>query len=213
MAERFANRDGRIIVERLIETVRLHKAYLSEIDGAIGDGDHGVNMAKGFSLTAERLTAAMDLAEALKTLGRTLVTEIGGAMGPLYGSLFKALAKACQGRESIDAPLFAEMLKAGLAAVVELGQAKTGDKTLVDTLEPAVRGYSAALAGGSSFRECLRRMEEEAARGKESTREMTAKVGRASRLGERSRGSLDAGAASCHLILKSMAETIGARLL
>lgn len=213
MAERFANRDGRVIVEQLIETIRQHKAYLSEIDGAIGDGDHGVNMAKGFSLTAERLTAAMDLAEALQTLGRTLVTEIGGAMGPLYGSLFKALAKACQGQESIDAPLFAEMLKAGLAAVVELGQAKAGDKTLVDTLEPAVRGYTAALAGGASFRECLRRMEEEAASGKESTREMTAKLGRASRLGERSKGVVDAGAASCHLILKSLAETIGARLL
>jgi len=212
MAEQFAEKEGRIVVEKLIETIRENKAYLSEVDGAIGDGDHGINMAKGFTLTAERLTEEMGLSEALKTLGRTLVMEIGGAMGPLYGTFFKALAGACNGGEQIDAQSFGRMLEAGYAAVIELGQAKVGDKTLVDTLHPAVEAFKDALADGAGFKDALQRMAEAAKQGKESTRNLVAKVGRASRLGERSKGVLDPGAASCHLILKSMADTISGLL-
>ena len=208
MAEQFSNREGRIIVEKMIETIRENKVYLSEVDGAIGDGDHGVNMAKGFSLTAERLTGEMGLSEGLKTLGRTLVMEIGGAMGPLYGSFFKALAGACKDVEQIDAQVFARMLEAGYAAVIALGQAKVGDKTLVDALHPALETYNGALDEGAGFDEALQRMVKGAEKGKEATRNLVAKVGRASRLGERSKGVLDAGAISCYLILKSIADTI-----
>lgn len=213
MADQFAEKEGRIVVEKLIGMIRENKAYLSEVDGAIGDGDHGINMAKGFTLTAEWLTEEMGLSEALKTLGRTLVREIGGAMGPLYGSFFKALAEACNGREQIDAQLFRRMLEAGYTAVVELGQAKVGDKTLVDTLHPAVEAFKDALAGGAGFEDALQRMAEAAKQGKESTRNLVAKLGRASRLGERSKGVLDAGATSCYLILKSSADTISGLLL
>jgi len=208
MAEQFTNKEGRIIVEKLIETIRENKAYLSEVDGAIGDGDHGINMAKGFSLTSERLAEEMGLSEGLKTLGRTLVMEIGGAMGPLYGSFFKALAAACKDKEQIDAQVFARMIEAGYTAVIELGQAQVGDKTLVDTLHPALVAYKNALGEGARFEDALQRMAQAAEQGKESTKNLVAKVGRASRLGERSKGVLDAGATSCYLILKSAADTI-----
>lgn len=212
MAEHFSNRDGHVVVEALIKTIRDNKTALSEVDGAIGDGDHGINMAKGFSMTAERLRPEMDLSEALKTLGRTLVMEIGGAMGPLYGAFFKAMAKASKDEAQIDATVFGRMLEQARAAVVELGQARVGDKTLVDTLHPAVEAFNSAVAGGRSLREALQQMAEAAERGKESTRDLVARVGRASRLGERSRGVLDAGASSCNLILKSMADTIDSLL-
>ncbi|MBN2552159.1 MAG: dihydroxyacetone kinase subunit L [Spirochaetales bacterium] len=212
MADQFADKGGRIVVQNLIETIRENKAYLSEVDGAIGDGDHGINMAKGFTLTGERLTDQMGCSESLKTLGRTLVMEIGGAMGPLYGTFFKALAGACSDKEQIDAQVFGQMLEAGYAAVVELGQARVGDKTLVDTLHPALAEYKKALGDGAGFKDALQRMVQAAQQGKESTRDLAAKLGRSSRLGERSRGVLDAGAASCYLILKSMADTISGLL-
>jgi dihydroxyacetone kinase-like protein len=212
MAEQFAGKAGRIVVQKLIETIRENKAYLSEVDGAIGDGDHGINMAKGFTLTAERLTDQMGFSESLKALGRTLVMEIGGAMGPLYGTFFKALAGACKDKEQIDAQVFGQMIEAGYAAVIELGQAKVGDKTLVDTLHPALEAYKIALGDGAGFKDALQRMVQAAEQGKESTKNLVAKVGRSSRLGERSQGVLDAGATSCHLILKSMADTISGLL-
>lgn len=212
MGEQFANRVGQVAVRDLMQAIQQNKAYLSEVDGAIGDGDHGVNMAKGFTMTAERLTEELNLSESLKILGRTLVMEIGGAMGPLYGSFFKAMAKACRDDEQIDAEVFGRMLEAGYAAVVEVGQARPGDKSLVDTLHPALEAYRGALSGREGFRRTLQIMVAAAERGKESTRDLVAKIGRASRLGDRSRGVLDAGAVSCYIILKSMADTIGSLL-
>lgn len=212
MTEQFANEKGRIVVEKLIETIRENKVYLSEVDGAIGDGDHGINMAKGFTLTAERLGGGMGLSEGLKTLGKTLVMEIGGAMGPLYGTFFKALAGVCKDVEQIDAVVFGRMLEEGYTAVVELGGAKVGDKTMVDTLHPAIDAYRNARGDGAGFKDALQKMTQAAERGKESTKYLVAKVGRASRLGERSRGVLDAGATSCCLILRSFADTISSLL-
>ena len=209
---KFANRQGRVVVENLVATIQENKAYLSEVDGAIGDGDHGINMAKGFGLSAERLTDEMGFSESLKTLGRTLVMEIGGALGPLYGSFFQAMAQACRGIEQIGAEVFEQMLTAALSAVTDLGNARVGDKTMVDTLSPAVEAFRRAGSDGLSFKEALQRMAEAAERGKESTRELAAKVGRASRLGERSRGALDAGAVSCSLILDSMGKSISSLL-
>jgi dihydroxyacetone kinase-like protein len=212
MADSFANLSGLVLVRDLASVIQENRTYLSEVDGAIGDGDHGINMAKGFGLTAERLADTMDLAEALKTLGKTLVGEIGGAMGPLYGSFFRALGRTCTGVERIDARVFGAMLRAGLTAVTDMGQAQPGDKTLVDTLHPAVEAYEASLARGEGFRSALEAMTAAAERGKESSRDLVARVGRASRLGERSRGALDAGATSCWLILRSMAQS-ASRLL
>jgi phosphoenolpyruvate---glycerone phosphotransferase subunit DhaL len=205
--------EGKAIVLELVAAVRANAAYLSEVDGAIGDGDHGVNMSKGCTRAAELLARGdADLAGSLNVLGKVLLTEIGGAMGPLYGTFFLEMGTTCQGRPEIDAPLFGRMLAAALAGVVEVGGAQVGDKTLVDTLAPAVAAYQAALEQGLAFDAALAALTTAAEAGKESTRALVAKVGRASRLGERSRGVLDAGATSCCLILCTLADSLQARL-
>jgi dihydroxyacetone kinase-like protein len=204
-----APREGKSIVDDLVRVIQANAASLSEIDGAIGDGDHGINMNKGFTLCAERLAGkSFDLAEGLSTLGSVLLNEIGGAMGPLYGTFFREMAKASKGREQIDSVAFGAMLEGAIAGVTAIGGARVGDKTLLDTLVPAREAYAAALRSGKSFHDALGELKEAAEKGKESTRGMVAKIGRASRLGERSRGVLDAGASSCCLILTSMAQSM-----
>jgi dihydroxyacetone kinase-like protein len=210
----FAVTDGPRILGALIQTIQEQRAYLSELDGAIGDGDHGINMSKGFTLAGEQLgEGGYDLATGLETLGTLLMMEVGGAMGPLYGTLFMEMAAACQGQARIDAPLFGAMLRAAREGVGALGNARVGDKTLMDTLIPAVAAYDAALDAGVTFGEALARMASAAEAGKESTRDLVARIGRASRLGERSRGHLDAGATSCWLILRALAQAIGPLLV
>ena len=205
----FRNADGKVIVENLITTIHENAAYLSEIDGAIGDGDHGINMNKGFTLCEERLADKdVDFSTALNTLGRVLLMEIGGSMGPLYGTFFREMAKVSKEQETIDAQGFSEMLRAAITGIQSLSKAKVGDKTLMDTLIPALERYDAALGEGKSFVDALQEMTAAAEAGKESTKDMVAKIGRASRLGERSRGVLDTGATSCWLILRSMGDTI-----
>lgn len=207
MGETFKNADGLVVVERLIETIHENKAYLSDVDGQIGDGDHGINMDKGFQMTKDRLEAGMNMSDGLKTLGKTLLFEIGGSMGPLYGQFYKAMAKASKGADDIGAETFADMLESAYEAIRKLGEAKPGDKTLVDTLDPATSAIREAVNGGKSLAEALDAMVSAAENGWKSTEDMVAKIGRSSRLGERSRGVLDAGASSCYLMLKSMANT------
>ena len=205
MSDSFTNSAGTPIFEALVETITENKAYLSEVDGAIGDGDHGINMAKGFKLTKERMSGDESLSDGLKLLGKTLVEEIGGAMGPLYGSVFKAMARACKDVEQVDAEVFEQMLASAYEKIQDLGEAEVGDKTLVDTLDPALAAFREAREAGKGFADALSAMAEAAEKGKESTKELVAKKGRAARLGERSKGALDAGATSCWLILDSMA--------
>ena len=202
--------EGGNIVRNLIKTIQANRAYLSEIDGLIGDGDHGINMNKGFSMTEERLGSDTNipLAKALKTLGRVLLMEIGGSMGPLYGTFFIEMSKQCEGKEDINAEIFANMLKAAIAGINSLGNAKVGDKTLIDTLIPAQQAFNLALEDGKYFIDALQDLKTAAEQGKDSTKDLVAKIGRASRLGERSRGVLDAGAISCNLILQSMADSM-----
>lgn len=201
----FPSSQGRAILDALIGSIDEHAAMLSEIDGAIGDGDHGINMRKGFLLARDALPAEVDLSTGLSTLGDALLTKIGGAMGPLYGSFFAEMGAACADVDRIDAATVGRMLSAGRAVVEDLGEARVGDKTLLDTLVPASDAYQAALDEGASFAAALEVMAQAAERGKESTRDLVARVGRASRLGERSRGVLDAGATSCWLLLRAMA--------
>ncbi|MEX2182978.1 MAG: dihydroxyacetone kinase subunit DhaL [Chloroflexota bacterium] len=206
-------RDGRAVLDELIADMHANAARLSELDGATGDGDHGVNMDKGFSRAGELLgPVQVGLCEGLTVLGQTLLTEIGGAMGPLYGSFFLAMGEVGTAEEPITGPTFARMISAGHVAVVEMGGAIPGDKTLIDALAPADEALAAAIAAGASFADALRAMAEAAALGAESTKEMVARVGRASRLGERSRGFIDAGAASSAVILGSLARSIAAHI-
>ena len=194
------------VVPDMVAAIVREQGFLSEIDGRIGDGDHGINMSKGFRLAGERLSGGAGLAKGFATLGDTLLGDIGGSMGPLYGTFFTEMADALDGAGRIDANRFSATLRAGVETIADIGGAKPGDKTLMDVLVPAQAAFDAALARGEGFAACLTAMKEAAAAGLESTRDMVAKVGRASRLGERSRGTLDAGAASCNLLLAALAD-------
>ena len=166
-------------------------------------------MNKGFILAGAELSkSGGDLTHGLKVLSRTLLDSIGGAMGPLYGMFFRGLAKGCAGKEYIDVATFGEMLRAAGEAIQTLSQAKVGDKPLMDAFLPAAEAYAQAIDEGRSFAECLQLMAQAAERGRDSTRDLVAKVGRASRLGERSRGTPDAGATSCALLLRTMSDSI-----
>jgi phosphoenolpyruvate---glycerone phosphotransferase subunit DhaL len=211
-AASFPAGEGRVVIDALIATIDEHGELLSEIDGAIGDGDHGINMRKGFLLVRDQLDGPIGLAAGLTLIGDTLLTRIGGAMGPLYGSFFSQMGAAGEGVEDIDAETFAAMLAAGREAVEDLGEAHVGDKTLLDALVPATEAFRAAVDAGQTFMEALSAMADAAEQGKESTRELVARVGRASRLGERSRGVLDAGATSCWLMLSAMATSMRGQL-
>ncbi|WP_026781949.1 dihydroxyacetone kinase subunit DhaL [Pleomorphomonas koreensis] len=205
--------DAGFVVTDLIKAIVAQRDRLSEIDGAIGDGDHGVNMAKGFNLCAQALgTPTPGLKESLATLGNTLMAGIGGSMGPLYGTFFNEMADSLDGVTELDAPAFARMVRAGLDGVLDIGGAKPGDKTLLDTLVPAVEAFEAALAAGKPYKVALDDMTEAARQGRDSTVGMIARVGRASRLGERSRGVLDAGSASCCVILETMAGSVAPKV-
>jgi dihydroxyacetone kinase-like protein len=207
--EQFSNRDGIRIIFDLIATIQANKQYLSDIDGAIGDGDHGINMNKGFTLCRDELLANPgDLTYGLKTLSKILVMKIGGSMGPLYGTFFKSLAMACEGVDAIDRAVFGRMLSSGIEGIQRISDAGLGDKTLMDVLIPAEVAYQTAGQAGESFRACLDKMVEAGRQGRDATKDMVAKLGRSSRLGERSRGVIDAGAASCFLILETTAGTI-----
>ena len=216
--ENFRNENGLPVIEKVIAAVRDNSAMLSEIDGAVGDGDHGINMAKGFGMAADKLAAdraagtATSLSRGLAVIGTVLLTEIGGAMGPLYGTLFRSLARACKDAADIDSAVFESMLVTARDGVVSLGNAKVGDKTMLDTLAPAVDAFCASRSAGKGFSDCLRAMMKAAEAGKDSTKDLVAKLGRSSRLGERSRGVLDAGAVSCWLILTALGTSMIALL-
>jgi dihydroxyacetone kinase-like protein len=211
--QRFSNAASGDIVLAIARRIVENRGYLSDIDGLIGDGDHGVNMAKGFSLATERLRGgAQSLAASLATVGEVLMTEIGGSMGPLYGVMFAGFADALDGVEEIDAAAFERMLRNGLDEVQSIGDAKIGDKTLVDAFAPALQTFAAETANGASFAAALDALIAAAETGRDSTIDLVAKIGRASRLGERSRGVLDPGAASCAIILRAFAEGAQAKL-
>ena len=209
----FPNAGGGDIVLAISQRIVENRAYLSDIDGLIGDGDHGVNMAKGFSLAADRLRGGVQpLAASLATLGDVLMMEIGGSMGPLYGVMFTGFADALKDVEDIDDAAFERMLRNGLEEVQSIGDAKVGDKTLIDAFAPALQAFSAAAANGESFAAALDALVVAAETGRDRTVDLVAKIGRASRLGERSRGVLDPGATSCAIILRAFAEGAKAKL-
>ena len=206
------SKSGSIVLD-LIKVIQDNKEYLSEIDGAIGDGDHGINMNKGFTIAGENLTnTGAPLATSFKLLGNVLINEIGGSMGPLYGTLFRKMAVAIREHDSIEAKDFLKMLQNALSGIQQLSDAKVGDKTLMDTLVPAVQAFDTALGNEKTFTECLDSMSEAAEKGMRSTEDLVAKIGRASRLGERSRGVQDAGATSCCLLLQTLAKSTKERL-
>lgn len=208
----FRNAGSGSIVRDIADVIVANRAYLSEIDGRIGDGDHGVNMAKGFGRAAERTPPEASLSGAMEILSDVLLSEIGGSMGPLYGTLFMGMSDAVEQADLIDAPGFAAMLRAGLDGVSEIGGAKVGDKTMMDALAPAIAAAEAGAAAGDDMKSVLRDIAAAAEAGRDSTLDMMARLGRSSRLGERSRGVLDPGAVSCAMILRGLCDGAAARL-
>ncbi|MGQ9500641.1 MAG: dihydroxyacetone kinase subunit DhaL [Anaerolineae bacterium] len=198
-------------VEMLLHVCRgmqANKDMLSEADRAIGDGDHGVGMARGFEVAQQKLEGqpVTTLDELFKTVGMALLTSVGGAAGAVFGTLFRGGARNLAGREHFDTAALASWLKDGLQAVQERGKAQVGDKTMVDALQPAA--IRAQELVSLPLDEALPQVVEAAREGMERTKDMVATVGKAKTLGERALGHPDPGALSTYLILKFMAEYV-----
>lgn len=205
----FKNTDGKPVLLNIVKAIQDNKTYLGDIDGLIGDGDHGMNMNKGFTLFETRFkNKDFTFTEGLDELGNILFSEIGGSMGPIYGTIFMDTAEAGEDLNNITLSDLSTMLEAGLKGLQEIVEAQVGDKTLVDTLSPAVASLKFSAAGEDDYSTALKKMKAAAEAGKDSTKDLVAKFGRSSRLGERSRGVLDAGAVSCCIILSAMADGI-----
>ena len=176
------------------------------MDGLIGDGDHGMNMNKGFTLYEEQLgDQDTSLSDGLFDLGSVLLNKIGGSMGPIYGTIFMEMSSVIEDVEDITLETFSEMLRSGLDGLYEIVDARPGDKTLVDTLYPVCQYVREAANVQTDF-SADKNITGSSSEGKQSTKGLTAKYGRAARLGERSRGVLDAGATSCCILLQAMAD-------
>jgi len=188
-----------------------HADELTRLDSEIGDADHGSNMRRGMTAVVGKLDAAPDAAPAalLKSAGMTLVSTVGGASGPLYGTFFLRMGTSAGDRAEFDGAAFAAALRAGLEGVVTRGKAQLGDKTMVDALTPAVDALDAALADGASLKDALRAAATAAREGADATVPLVARKGRASYLGERSAGHRDPGATSTTLLLEAAAESLG----
>jgi dihydroxyacetone kinase-like protein len=193
------------------DDVRDHADELTALDSAIGDADHGANMRRGMAAVVAKLDATPDAAPAalLKSAGMTLVSTVGGASGPLYGTLFLRMATAAGDREELDAAGLAAALRAGLDGVVARGKASPGDKTMLDALVPAVDALDAALSDGAGLGDALRAAATAADEGSDATVPLVARKGRASYLGERSAGHRDPGATSTALLINAAAATLG----
>ena len=185
---------------------------LTDLDAAIGDGDHGVNLSRGFTAVTDALAAAdADTPGAVAILvGRTLISSVGGTSGPLYGTLFRAMGKSFGQGTTVDAEQVLAGLNAGLAGIGKLGSAVPGDKTMVDALTPALEAWEADVADGGDLASAARAGAEAAAQGSEATIPMEARRGRASYLGPRSAGHEDPGAASTVMVLEALRDVISA---
>jgi phosphoenolpyruvate---glycerone phosphotransferase subunit DhaL len=189
-------------------TVREQKEYLTQLDSAIGDADHGINMDRGFQAVITKLPGLpnRDIGAACKSVGMTLVSTVGGASGPLYGTFFLQFGTATAGRDTMGLDDFVTALDAGVAGIQRIGKADLGDKTMLDTLLPARDALREAAASGASLQDALARTVAAAEQGMLATTPLVARKGRASYLGERSAGHQDPGATSSYYLLKAAAD-------
>ncbi|MCH9022025.1 MAG: dihydroxyacetone kinase subunit L [Planctomycetes bacterium] len=182
------------------------KDLLTHADQAVGDGDHGIGIARGFEAVQAKLETQKfeTIDDILKTIGFTLINTIGGAAGAVFGTFFAGGAKNLPKRDTLDSTLLSQLLIDGMAAVQQRGKAKPGDKTMLDTLFPAAEASKLHL--DAPLAESLAAVAEAAKAGMEKTKDMIATVGKAKALGERSRGHIDPGAITTYLMLKCMSE-------
>jgi dihydroxyacetone kinase-like protein len=193
-------------------SLREQRDYLTQLDAAIGDADHGTNMDRGFTAVVEKLDGLDDTppGKLLTTVGSTLVSTVGGASGPLWGMALRRAGRALGSGEEFDGGQLAAALEAALEGVVELGAAQEGDKTMVDALAPAVRAFRESVDGGATVAAGMEAARIAAEEGMKATVPLQAQKGRASYLGERSIGHQDPGATSTTLILAALEQSVAA---
>jgi len=197
-------------LEATAVVIEENRQYLTDLDSPIGDADHGINMDRGFKKIVSKLPGVgeKDIGAILKTSGMALITSVGGAAGPLYGTLLMDAGKAVPGKMELSDDDLVALLGAGLKGVIRIGRTNLEDKTMVDALHPAVEALKKAVADGKDTVEALHLMTDAAHQGMKATIPMLARKGRASYLGERSIGHQDPGATSSYLFLKTLMETV-----
>ena len=196
-------------IEACAQVIAENRDYLTELDAAIGDADHGANMNRGFKAVVANLpeVSDKDIGTIFKTIGMTLISTVGGAGGPLYGTFFLQAGMKTAGKMELNLAEWTEALEAALGGVIMRGKAELGDKTMVDALTPAVAALKQALQDNQPINQALELCAQAAQQGMEGTIPLVARKGRASYLGERSAGHQDPGATSSHLVLKAAADT------
>jgi dihydroxyacetone kinase-like protein len=196
-------------IGRIAQSVRAEADHLTQLDAAIGDADHGVNLQRGFTAVEKVLSEGTfeTVGAVLTKTGTTLISTVGGASGPLYGSAFRAAGKQLTGATATPEEVLAA-LRAGLAAVQKLGAAQVGDKTMVDAFDPAITALDQALTGGADEHAAFRAAADASDEGARSTIPLIARKGRASYLGPRSEGHQDPGATSTALIFHALADSV-----
>ncbi len=193
---------------RFTRLVTENRGYLTELDSAIGDADHGSNMARGMTAVMEKIAATPSTAiDALfKQVGMTLVSSVGGASGPLYGTFFLRFGTTAGAVTELDGAALAAALRAGLGGIVARGKAELGDKTMFDAMSPAIDAFDSELASGAEIAASAAVAFAAAERGRDATKPLVARKGRASYLGDRSAGHLDPGATSTALLFQALSE-------
>lgn len=201
--------DIRYWLQQLALVLQENRDYLTQLDSAIGDADHGINMDRGFKAVTEKLSTQteMDIGSLLKLVGTTLVSTVGGASGPLYGTAFLRAGIAMTGKRELYESDYIALLEAAVEGIKARGKAQPGEKTMLDALAPALAAAKEAEARHLDLVEITRRASEAAEEGMKATIPLVATKGRASYLGERSAGHQDPGATSSWLLLKTLADT------
>jgi len=201
------------IIRQMAAVIRREREYLTELDAAIGDADHGHNMAKGFEAVEDKVLSAPDpdVGKLLQQVGMTLVSTVGGASGPLYGTAFIRAGAQLAGRQQVEMADLPRLFEAAIAGIQQRGRAVRGEKTMLDALMPAHEALASAVSEGLAPGECLERAAAAAEDGVAYTRSIKATKGRASYLGERSIGHQDPGATSSALLIRAIEQTLAGR--
>ena len=198
-------------IQKSAEVIAENRAYLTDLDAAIGDADHGANMDRGFKAVLGKIAEmeGKDIGTVLKTTAMTLISTVGGASGPLYGTFFLQTAAKTMGKTELTLQDWHAALQAGLDGIISRGKAQTGDKTMIDALAPAVQSLLLSLDQNQPIPEALHSSAEAAMIGMQATIPLVARKGRASYLGERSAGHQDPGATSMYLLLDAASQCLG----
>ncbi len=196
------------VLKRIIDDVEEQKDYLTQLDNVIGDGDHGINLARGFKAVEAQLPSydEMEVDGILKDVGKQLMKVVGGSSGPLYGSAFKKAGVHIKGQTEFNIEDFFGMMEDAIAQIQKLGGAKEGEKTMIDAMVPALKAMKESYAADKDYKKALAAGVEAAEAGVEYTKTIIATKGRASYIGERSLGHQDPGATSFTLMLKGIAD-------